>query len=95
MATNNFFRSDLPKLHSIVQNAMTLYPKELVIATLRDFFSRDHYYHYAHDHWGFPQTPDHTNLPPFAGFDNDITTRVNIIEFYRFDIISCKSIYSR
>lgn len=87
MTTNNFFKSDLYQIHSIVQNSMTLYPKELVIATLRDFFSRDTYYHYAHDHWGFPQTPDHTDLPINSGFTDDITTRVFIGESYRFDVI--------
>lgn len=65
---------------------MTLYPKELVIATLRDFFSRDHYYSYRHDQWGFPQTPDHTDLPQSAGFDDNITTRLFIGESYRFDV---------
>jgi hypothetical protein len=87
MSTNNFFKSDLYKIHDIVQNSMTLYPKELVVATLRDFFSKDSYYHYVRDHWGYPQTPDHTDLPVNSGYTDDITTRVFIGESYRFDVI--------
>jgi len=87
MVTGNFFKSDLYKIHDIVQNSMTLYPKELVIATLRDFFSNDSYYHYVHDLWGFPQTPDYTDLPEDSGFHDNITTRLFIGESYRFDII--------
>jgi hypothetical protein len=87
MVTNNFFKSDLYKIHSVVQNAMTLYPKELVIATLRDFFSHDTYYHYAYDMWGFPKTPDHTDLPQNVGLTDNITTRLFIGESFRFDVI--------
>lgn len=87
MTTNNFYRSDLGGIHNIVRNAMTLYPKELVVATLRDFFSRDTYYHYAHDHFGYPQTPDHTDLPRDAGLHDSTTTRLFIGEAYRKDII--------
>ena len=86
MVTNNFFKSDLYKIHDIVQNSMTLYPKELVVATMRDFFSNDTYYHYAHDLWGFPQTPDSTDLPQDVGFHDNITTRLFIGESYRFDV---------
>lgn len=95
MVTNNFFLSNLPHIHHIVQNSMTLYPKELVIAQLRDFFSRDQYYHYVHDRFGYPQTPDHTNLPLNAGFRNNITTRVFIGESYRFDVIYYPAIIVR
>jgi hypothetical protein len=87
MATGNFFKSDLYSMHNIVQSSMTLYPKELVVATLRDFFSHDTYYHYAHDVWGYPQTPDHTDLPINSGYTDDITTRLFIGESYRFDVI--------
>lgn len=95
MVTNNFFKSDLYKIHDIVQNSMTLYPKELVVATLRDFFSNDSYYHYVHDLWGFPQTPDYTDLPENSGFHDNTTTRVFIGESYRFDIIYYPAIIVR
>lgn len=95
MVSNNFYKSDLTSLHNVVQNSMTLYPKELVIAQLRDFFSHDHYYHFAKDHFGFPQTPDHTDLPLTAGYADNITTRLFIGESYRFDVIYYPAIIVR
>jgi hypothetical protein len=95
MTTNNFTRSDLYTIHNIVQNAMILYPKELVVATLRDFFSKDSWYSYRHDHFGFPQTPDHTDLPIDAGLHDDISTRLFIGESYRFDVIYYPAIIVR
>lgn len=85
MATNNLYTSDLNKLHHIVQNSMIGYPKEIIIATLRDFFSHDSYYHYSKDQFGFPNTVDHTDLPLGSGMQNDVTTRVFIGENYRYD----------
>lgn len=87
MSTNNFFRSDLPKIHHVVQNSMIVYPKELVIAVLRDYFSEDSYYHYVKDKWGFPNTPDHTDLPQDAGIADNLTSRVFIGENYRDNVI--------
>lgn len=87
MATGVLFRSDLYNLHDVVQNSMTLYPKELVISTLRDFFSRDSWYHFTKDAWGFPKTPELTNIPLTGGLHNDSTTRLFIGESYRFDVI--------
>lgn len=87
MASNNWISSDLPRIHNVVQNAMTLYPKELVIQTLRDYFSQDSQYHYVRDHWGFSLTPDHTDLPLTAGYHDDTTTRLFIGEKYRTGVI--------
>lgn len=96
MVSNNFFQSSLPQIYGAVQNAMTLYPKELVVATLRDFFSNCEFYKYTHDHWGFPLTPDQTNLPQNAGFPPDSsTTRLLITEAYRFDVQYFPSIHVR
>ena len=86
MTTNNFTKSDLPRLYNVIQNSMIHYPKELVIETIRDYFSRDSNYVYHKDHWGFPQTPDHTNLPLDAGYENDLTTRLFVGEAFRHDI---------
>lgn len=96
MSTNNFFKSNLMNLHHIVQASMLVYPKEMIIATLRDFFSKDDYYHYSKDQWGFANTTDHTDLPPGAdipegGIGSTATsnillpTRVFIGENYRYD----------
>lgn len=97
MSTNNFFTSDLYKIHNVVQSSMLNYPKEVIIATLRDFFSKDSYYHYSKDEWGFPNTTDHTDLPPGAdlpygpganpdlSLTSNLSTRVFIGENYRYD----------
>lgn len=86
MATGNTFRTDLYALHNYVQNTMLTHPKEVLIETLKEFFSQDSYYHYVRDEWGFPKVPDHTDLLNDAGFSDDITTRLFIGENYRFDI---------
>lgn len=85
MATNNIFRSDLYKIHGIIQNSMIIHPKEIILATLRDFFSHDTYYHYVKDPWGFPNTTDNTDLPLEAGLEDNSTTRLFVGENYRFD----------
>lgn len=74
---------------------MITYPKEIIVETLRDFFSKDSYYHFAKDQWGFANTVDHTDLPPGADlptqFDKNgahqegLPTRVFVGEKYRFD----------
>jgi hypothetical protein len=86
MSTNNFWRSDLYTIHGIVQNSMIIFPKEIVIATLRDFFSRDTtWYSYRKDQWGFANTVDETDLPLGAGLNDNTTTRLFIGENYRYD----------
>jgi len=87
MATANSFRTDLYSLHSYVQNTCITHPKEIIIEVLRNFFSRDSYYHFVKDEWGFPKTPDHTGLDLEAGINDDVTTRLLIGEPYRYDII--------
>lgn len=76
---------------------MLVYPKEIIIATLRDFFSKDSYYHYSKDQWGFPNTTDHTDLAPGADLPSGpgahpelsnvspLSTRLFIGENYRYD----------
>jgi hypothetical protein len=76
---------------------MLVYPKEIIIATLRDYFSKDSYYHYSKDQWGFANTVDHTDLPPGAdlpygpganpdlSLTSNLSTRVFIGENYRYD----------
>lgn len=87
MATGNYFKSDLYKIHNIIQSSMIVYPKEMIIATLRDFFSKDSYYRYISDVWGFPNTTDNTGLPIDAGLPGDDScTRLFIGENYRYDV---------
>jgi len=97
MSTNNFFRSDLFGIYNIVQASMIVYPKEAIIASLREFFSRDSFYHFSRDSFGFANTTDHTNLPlgadlPYGpGANPDLShtlhlsTRLFIGENYRYD----------
>jgi len=95
MGTNNFFKSNLMPLHNIVQASMLVYPKEIIISTLRDFFSKDDYYHYAKDQWGFANTTDHTDLPlgadiptthnQYGANQNGLSTRLFIGENYRYN----------
>jgi hypothetical protein len=97
MSTNNFFKSDLMGIYNIVQASMLVYPKEVIIATLRNYFSKDSYYHYSKDQWGFPNTVDHTDLPPGADLPRGpgaqpqlnphpvLPTRIFIGENYRYD----------
>lgn len=85
MSTNNIFRSDLPFVNHVVQNAMVSFPKEAIIATLRDYFSKDSYYHCSMDPWGFQNTVDQTDLPLGTGLDDNISTRLFVGENYRKD----------
>jgi len=90
MVTNNFLRSDLDQIYHVVQNTMIVYPKELVISSLREHFSKDSYYRFDRDRFGFANTPDHTDLHPEAGYTEelkDLTTRLFIGESFRRDTI--------
>lgn len=97
MSSNNFDKSDLFSLYNIVQSSMITYPKEIIISTLRDFFSKDSYYHYSKDQWGFANTTDHTDLPLGADLPSGpgahpelnpnpiLSTRLFIGENYRYN----------
>ena len=99
MSTNNIFTSDLYKIHNVIQSSMLVYQKEAIIATLRDFFSKDSYYHYSRDAFGFPNTTDHTDLPlgadiPSGAYSHpelnnlsNISTRIFIGENFRYNSI--------
>lgn len=102
MSTNNFFKSNLMILHNMVQFSMLVYPKEIIIATLRDYFSHDDYYHFSKDQWGFVNTTDHTDLPPgadlpqlhnkYGAAQDGLSTRLFIGENYRYDGIYYPSV---
>lgn len=86
-STGSFISTDLYALHNVVQNVQIIYPKELVISALRKYFSKDSRYHYVQDEFGFPKTPDHTDLPSTAGLKDNLTTRVYIGQEEREDVI--------
>lgn len=85
MGTGDIIKTDLYAIHNIVQNTMFSYAKELIIETLREEFSKDSYYHYVRDVWGFPKTPDLTGTPVESGLHDDVTSRVFIGEAFRYD----------
>lgn len=86
VGSGGFFTSDLYSLYNVVQNTSILFPKSLLISSLREYFAKDTKYHFVDDDWGFPKTPDHTDLDPKAGYDDDATTRIYIGQEDRFDI---------
>ena len=86
MGVGSFFNSDLYRIYSVIQNTQILYPKELIISTLKEYFAKDTQYHYVKDEWGFPKTPNHTDLPANAGINDDLTTRIYIGQEDRFDV---------
>jgi hypothetical protein len=64
---------------------MIVYPKEIIIASLRDYFSKDSLYHYVRDEWGFAKNVETKDLPLDAGLNNNLATRIFIGETFRFD----------
>jgi len=84
--------TDLYDEFNTVQNTIIRYPKEVIIFTLREVFSKDSYYNYVHDEWGYPYTPDQTDLDPKAGIFDNGTTRIYIGEQFRGDVIYYPSV---
>jgi hypothetical protein len=87
-------KTDLFNIFNYVQNTQIFYPKQQLISTIRDVFSQDSTYHYVKDKWGYPYTPDLTDVPPDAGIHDDLTTRVWIGEA-RFDVLFYPAIIVR
>jgi len=87
MTTGSFSRSDLNRINNVVQNTQFSFVKEIIVAILRDEFSKDSFYNYVGDSYGFPKTPDMLGLPTDAGFEDELTTRIFIGEKWRFNAI--------
>ena len=85
MGTGNLIRSDLYAIHNVIQNSFFSYAKELLIETLKEEFSKDSFYHFVRDQWGFTKTPDLTDVPSDAGLKDDVTSRLFIGEAFRYD----------
>lgn len=79
--------TDLFSIFSVTQSTQIFYPKQLIIGTIRDIFSVDTTYHYVKDPWGFPLTPNLTDVAPDAGLHDDKTSRIWIGENFRKDVI--------
>lgn len=95
MGTTNSYRSEFFHIFDYQQNTLQVHPKEIFIETLRDIFSKDTFWHFVFDEWGFPKLPDQTDLPLDAGIHDDKTTRIFIGEPYRFDLLLYPSLLVR
>jgi len=74
---SNFFADNY-----IIQNVSIVQPKNLLIDVLRMHFSRDNVYTYRADEYGFPLTPDITDL----NVDSVLTTKILISDIFRHEI---------
>lgn len=74
---SNFFAD-----HHIIQNVSIVQPKNLLIDTLRKYFSTDNIFTYRADEYGFPATPDLTGKT----IDDPSTTKILISDVYRYEI---------
>lgn len=92
MATAFLNNTDLYRIYNVIQNSFIRYPKDLVIGNLKEFFAKDSLYHFVRDSFGFPKVVNHLNLPPEAGLNDDLCTRVYIGETYKADVIYYPSI---
>lgn len=95
MTTGSFIRTDLNDLHYVVQNTQAQIVKDIILSVLRDEFSKDAFYRYVKNEFGFPKTPDLTNKSLNSGYDNDDSTRIFIGERYRHDTIYYPAILIR
>lgn len=57
--------------------------KNLIIDSLRDHFQKDTFYRYEQNAWGFPMTPNVTDLPP--DIQERRTSRIYIGDVFRYD----------
>lgn len=74
---SNFFADN-----HIIQNVAIVQPKNLLIDTLRKYFSMDNIYTYRADQYGYPATPDLTGLT----IDDPSTTKILINDVYRYEV---------
>jgi len=83
MATGHRVFSDLFDIEHFVKQVAVSQGKNLLIDSLREHFRKDTFYRYGTDAFGFPLTPDLTDLPPDIGETR--TTRLFIGDIYRMD----------
>lgn len=93
MATGHRVYSDLFGESHFVRQVAVSQSKNLLIDTLREYFSKDTIYRYRRDAWGFPLTPNVTDLPP--DIQEERTTRIYIGDIFRMDKMYWPSIVVR
>lgn len=82
-ATSHKVYSDLFELSNFVKQTAVMQGKNLLIDSLREHFRQDTIYRYNTDAFGFPLTPDLTDLPP--DIEELRTTRIFIGDIFRYD----------
>lgn len=83
MVTDHRVYSDLFSVANFVRQVAVSQGKNLLIDALREHFKVDRFYRYTTDAFGFPLTPDVTDLPP--DIQEDRTTRIFIGDVFRYD----------
>jgi hypothetical protein len=83
MATSHRVYSDLFELADFVRQTAVAQGKNLLIDSLREHFKQDTIYRYGTDAFGFPLTPDLTDLPP--DIEETRTTRIFVGDIFRYD----------
>jgi hypothetical protein len=75
--------SDLFSVADFVRQVAVSQGKNLLIDALREHFKQDRFFRFTTDAFGFPLTPDLTDMPP--DIQEDRTTRVFIGDIFRYD----------
>lgn len=83
MATSHRVYSDLFRLSNFLQQTAVSQGKNLIIDSLREYFKQDTIYRYRTDGFGFPLTPNVTDLPP--DIQEERTSRIYIGDIFRMD----------
>ncbi len=83
MATSHRVYSDLFSLNDFINQTAVSQGKNLLIDALREYFKQDSLYRYTTDGFGFPLTPNVTDLPP--DIQEERTTRIYIGDIFRMD----------
>jgi hypothetical protein len=83
MATGHRVYSDLFDLSNFVRQVAVYQGKNLLIDALREYFRQDLFYQYRTDSFGFPLTPDLTEMPP--DIQDQRSTRILIGDTYRYE----------
>lgn len=83
MATGHRVYSDLFSYADFTRQVAVTQSKNLIIDFLRDFFRHDTLYRFETDAWGFPLTPNVTDLPP--DIQEKRTSRIYIGDIFRMD----------
>jgi len=82
-STSHRVYTDLFDLYNFVSQTAVAQGKNLLIDTLREHFRQDTIYTYRTNAYGFPLTPNVTDLPP--DIQEDRTTRIHIGDIFRMD----------